>query len=543
MLVGHNLKYDYSVIKVDYGIELENLYDTMLAAQLMEYAQTVKPAGYFTLESCVRRWVDKIAYSAQGDLFAPSITKEIRKSFSSIGDSDFTSAQIYYGAYDALYTLLLSKCLRGGAEGVDLTASVNQENEFLKVLADMELNGMPADTGLFLDASKEAEEITSELRLNLLEHKDINWDSPKQVNTVLKELGVDTSIVDKKTGEIKESVGKIVIAKQTAKFPLLSKYIAYKEADKKCKAYGHKFLRHWNPTSGRIHTSFMQLMVTGRTSSSSPNMQNIPRDKMYRQAFRPLEGNVFVAADFSNQEMRVLAELSQDVALLKAVSTSDVHWETAKLIYKDPNLPKDSVERQYAKTINFLMLFGGGPKKLSEAFGLSMAEAKQIIKRYFDTFPGLEPYFHREGVIAKEQGYIVVNEITKRRANLPFWDKYKFCKDHITYFRARGYDIRPEILDTYQYLDSKYQRLAQNYRIQATAADISKVTGIVLRRYAKKFKFKILLLIHDEWILECPEYMANTVKRILEKACAEAVSYFLNIPIPADAGISQYWTK
>lgn len=353
-IFAHNVKFDYTVVYMDYGLELENVFDTMLASQLVDYEQE-KEKGLFTLESCVRRHVDPYAYTSQLNLFAPAYTKDTRKSFSSIKDEDFTPSQIYYGAADAAYTYILGKRLRKIAAEQGLTPAVEQENEFVKVLADMEINGLPTDRDLFIDASKEAVSIAENLRKDLEMVAEINWDSPKQVNSVFKSIGVDTLIIDKKTGELKESVGKIVIEKQAAKFPVLKEYIAYKLADKKRKAYGEKFLRHVNPVDGRVHSSFLQLMSTGRTSSSSPNLQNIPRDKKYRESFRPDDGFVFVAADFSNQEMRILADFSQDLNLLTAVAEKDVHLATAKIVYDNPFLTKDSEERQYAKSINFLL--------------------------------------------------------------------------------------------------------------------------------------------------------------------------------------------
>jgi DNA polymerase-1 len=355
LVYAHNVKFDYTVIKIDYGLELENVFDTMLVSQLVDY-ELDKEKGSFSLESCVRRHVDPSAYSNQLNLFSPAYTKDLRKTFSSIKDEDdFTPSQLYYGGADVAFTYALGKRLKIIAEEQGVVGGVEQENQFVKVLADMEINGVFTDRDLFLEASKEAYKRADELGEDLKRHYDINWDSPKQVAKVLKELGVDVLIIDKKSGEIKESVGKIVIEKQAARFPILKEYIEYKLADKKRKAYGEKFLRHVNPVDGRIHTSFLQLMSTGRTSSSGPNMQNIPRDAAYRKAFRPEEGNVFVAADFSSQEMRVLADFSGDKNMIKAVSAGDVHLETARIMYDNPHLTKESEERQYAKSTNFLI--------------------------------------------------------------------------------------------------------------------------------------------------------------------------------------------
>lgn len=276
-----------------------------------------------------------------------------------------------------------------------------------------------------MDASANARIRTVEMLAELEAISQINWNSPKQVNEIFKGMGVDTLILDKKTGEIKESVGKIQLEKQQAKFPVLSLYISYKKEDKKCKAYGEKFLRHVNPQSGRIHTSLLQLKDTGRTGSSGPNMQNIPRDPLFRHAFHTGEHSSFVIADFSNQEMRLLGYYAQDKGLLTAFSQgSDIHLETAKITFNDPTLEKESKERQWAKSINFLIGYGGGAKKLSENFGVPLAQAKDVLKIYHNSFSGLDPYFKIVGQQARDDGYVLINNITRRRGpanNYEIW--------------------------------------------------------------------------------------------------------------------------
>lgn len=215
-------------------------------------------------------------------------------------------------------------------------------------------------------------------------------------------------------------------------------YIQYKIEGKKCNAYGEKFLRHVNPQSGRVHTSFLQLKDTGRTGSSGPNMQNIPRDKTYRSAFHTGDASSFVIADFSNQEMRILAEFSQDENLLKAFERgSDIHLETAKITFNDETLTKESVERQWAKSINFLIAYGGGAKKLSETFGVPLGQAKDVLKIYMHAFSGLDPYFKRSGLFTRQDGYVYINDTTGRRAPLNNYDTWLWLKHNIT--RAKSY--------------------------------------------------------------------------------------------------------
>lgn len=404
----------------------------------------------------------------------------------------------------------------------------------------MELNGVYLDADKWLNTARQIEIDAQEARNKLDDLSPINWDSPKQACAYLKGVGVDVLILDKNTGGIKESVGKIGLMKQSARFPVLQIYLEYKTLKKKAVAYGEKFLRHINPHTGRIHSSFMQIMRTGRTSSSNPNIQNITRGDVFRSAFMAEEGNTLIVADFSNQEMRVIADKSQDVNLIAAFKANrDIHLETARLTFNDPDLDKDSEERQMAKSINFLAAFGGGAKKLSENFGISMLRAKNTLKAYFLAFPALKEYFNIQGQIAKENGYILCNPFSGRRSYIPFWENYQKVKRYVEVEKAKNAEIHPKIESAYSYWDSKIQRWAQNIPIQSTAADISKRAGVLLRAFSKKVPFKIIIFAHDEWVLECPVEIKHTVSKILEKCCLDASREFTtHVEIPAKSVIS-----
>lgn len=270
----------------------------MLAAQIVECGLDA-PKGHYTLEQCVARYV-RPYYTRQGNLFAPTITKDIRSSFAQVSNAPFSAEQIYYGAFDIETSYVLHKKLLQIGKQDDLLRIFELEFNFLKVLGDMELNGVYLDADKWLKTARSVEIKTEEIRKQLDELEPINWDSPKQAVVYLKGVGVDVLILDKKTGEIKESVGKIGLQKQAARFPILNTYLEYKTLKKKAVAYGEKFLRHINPHTGRVHSSFMQIMRTGRTSSTNPNIQNITRGDVYRSAFMAEEGNTLVVADFSN---------------------------------------------------------------------------------------------------------------------------------------------------------------------------------------------------------------------------------------------------
>lgn len=538
-VVGHNLKYDYQVIRTNYDITLENVWDTMLAAQVIECGLEA-PKGHYSLEQTVARYVRQY-YSPQGNLFAPTVTKQIRSSFSDIGDKDFSFEQIYYGAFDVEAAYALKKKLLAKAQELDLINTLTLEFDFLKVLGDMELNGIYLDKEQWIQNARIVETSAEQLRQELLAIKDINWDSPKQAVSYLKEVGVDVLTLDKKTGEIKESVGRIVLLKQEARFPILKTYLEYKLLKKKAVSYGEKFLRHINPHSDRVHSSFMQIMRTGRISSTNPNLQNISRGDVYRSAFMAEDDDVLVVADFSNQEARLIADKSGDPNMLKACGAgTDFHLEVAKIAYNNPDLTKESEERRLAKSIGFLIGYGGGAKKLADQFGISMQEAKETIRWYYGVFSKLEAYFKAQGELTRKNGYILINEVSGRKSFIPFYEKYVQVKSYIERQKARGGDVRPEATEWFSYHNSKIQRWSQNVPIQGTAADIGKYAGILLRKYAQKIPFKIVLFVHDEIILQCPASLAGTVAKILEKCCLEASRAYTNhLDIPAKAVITK----
>ena len=515
----------------------------MIAAQIIECGKDA-PKGHFTLEQCVARYV-RAYYSGQGNLFAPTVTKKVRTSFSTIGDAPFTLEQIYYGAMDVEATALLKKKLFEKARELDLKRTLKLEFEFIKVLGDMELNGIFLEGNRWLSNAQEVAKQAKSLHDQLLAQFDINWDSPKQAVTALKGIGVDVLTLDKKTGEIKESVGRLVLLKQEAKFSILKTYLDYKMLKKKAVSYGDKFLRHINPYSGRVHSSFMQVMRTGRISSTNPNLQNISRGDVYRSAFMAEEGHSFVVADFSNQEARIIADKSGDPNMIKACgSGTDFHLEIAKIAFNDPNLTKDSEERRIAKSIGFLIAYGGGAKKLSEQFDIPITRAKSLIRGYYDSFPKLEAYFSNQGLEAKNFGYVVCNPVSGRKSFVPFFDDYLECKKYMEKCRLTYTDPHPAIRDAYSYWDSKIQRWAQNIPVQGTAADIGKRAGVLLRKFAKKIPFKIVLFVHDEIILECPDEFSHTVAKILEKCCLDASrEYTTHLDIPAKAVITKIWNK
>jgi len=440
IIIGHNLKFDYQVIKDNYGVELVRVFDTMLATQILECGKSpLSKKGWFGLEGVCNRYLDVHLYGAQGTLFRPPITKEIRKSFLNVGNDPFSISQLLYAALDVEAVFRLYKPLRLKLASSELEATNSLEGEFMFVLADMELAGIWLNQTQWLANYRETLRTTETLRNELFAVHAINWDSWQQVLPVMKSYNVDVSIIDKETGDIKESVSRQVLQKQVGVNPILSTYLTYKQFKKETSTYGEGFLKYVNPISGRVHSSFMQIMRTGRTSSTNPNIQNIKRGAVYRSAFQADEGDVFVAADFSNIEARILADKCGDPAFRAAFENDgDYHLATARIAFDNPLLTKDSEERSLAKNINFSIAYGGGAGTLYEKYRVPLRRGRELIDRVYKGFPKLREYFDKQGAFAKEHGYVIANEITKRRSYIPFFEEYKNYKAHIEYFRARG---------------------------------------------------------------------------------------------------------
>ena len=525
LVIGHNIKYDYEVIKLNYGISLNKVYDTMLACQIEENGTPLK-RGWFTLESCVRRYVDRWAYSTQTYLGEPYVTKKVRDGFHK-HEGDFSNEQILYGAKDTYYAYALY--LKLGTNPV-----TDFENEFLIAAAEMELCGMPINPLKWEDIYVGNKEIEVSYTTKLKEYHDINWNSPQQIKPILKGMGFDLSMIDKKTGELKDTINAKVIEKYMSN-PLIYSYLQYKYYQKMCSTYGLKFLKHRSPVTGRIHTSIHQLKDTGRTSSGDPNLQNIKKEGPFRGAFECPEGYSFVSSDYSNQELRVLAELADEKVMQEAFNTKvDIHLATARAAFNNPDLDREAPERSKAKTLNFGITYGSGASNLAKSTGVSIKDAKELIKKYLDGFPALKPYFDEWGDRFRELGYLMISDFTGRKFTPYYYKEYQWCK--------LNKSKHPAIENRYSYLGSKMQRTAQNYRIQGLAAEMSKRACVYMLEWTNVCQ--LALMVHDELIVICKDENVELAKAAL-KDCMQRAFYFYckKVDISVDVTVSKVWKK
>jgi len=297
----------------------------------------------------------------------------------------------------------------------------------------------------------------------------------------------------------------------------------FRQLDKLLGTYVDALPRMVNPETGRLHTSFNQtIAATGRLSSSDPNLQNIPiRREMgaeIRRGFVPAEGHVFVSADYSQIELRILAHYSEDPAFVEAFrADEDIHRQTAALIFGVERTDVTRDMRDRAKTVNFAVIYGIGPFSLAQRLGITNAEAKEFIDRYFERFPGVRRYLDEQIELARTQGY--VETLTGRRRYIPE-------------IGSKNFNIR-----------SFGERAATNAPIQGSSADLIKIAMIRIHEDLRegRIRGRMLLQVHDELLFEVPrgeEHAALEAIRERMEAAAELI-----VPLKVEYGIGDNWLE
>lgn len=515
--VGHNIKFDYKVLKNNFGVVMENIHDTMLGEQVL-YTGISQKKGFYSLEATLMRYTGLNYYSDQLSLFTPYAPKRIREEISRNILNPFSDAELYYMCTDVVSAYKVYREQLKKLKEENLLAVAEEESDVALAVGDMELNGLKIDVKKWLQNASWAVGKKEEQLEVLNKVANINWNSHLQVKKIFKERGIDLNVNGK------ESVEEKALAKYKDD-KLVSTYLAYKGFEKLNSTYGLSFLKHV-AEDGRIHSNFQQIMVTGRMSSSSPNLQNIPSKKegfpegnWWREAFIPEKGNCFVIADYNSQEIRVVAQLAGEPKMKEALEKGvDIHYLTASLIYKKAIEFVTKLERSIGKKTNFSVLYGSGPGNLADNIGKSYFEAKKIIDAFYKAYPTLKKYFDTGYKLALERGYILIDEVIGRKSYIS---------------SERDSKTLAEIY-----------RHNQNYKIQGNGANITKRALKYLREYDKSGLLKLVLTVHDEIVIECKIEDAEECKKVLQ-FCMEKASRDFNggVTIPADAIINQVWLK
>ena len=477
--------------------------------------------------------------------------------------------------------------------------SIELDNRFVIVLSYIEYCGMKLDVNKWLKRlgkiKNEAEELRVKLDSYIIDngyekfidrqgnlfspglHTSINWNSAAQVILLFEMMGVDVEVVDK--GVTKKTTEASQLAKQVDKFPILETYVRYKECQKNIGTYGENWIRLINPVSGRIHTSYKQLMNTGRLSSGGrnkatgeayPNFQNIPSDEETRSCFVAEEGNTLIGCDYTGQEQIVLVNKCLDSNLLEFYrkDLGDMHSFVASKMYPElDGMPLDDIKkkhkdkRQAAKVAGFAINYGGSGKGIADQLNLSLVQGQHIYDSYFKAFPGLKSYFDKAKKFGLQNGYVLISEVTGKKSyvdnydwymeqkekidNNTFWDSYKKHKANNTpTFRELK-----KVVQAYSMKKGDIERMSLNYPIQGESSEITKLSCVLFwHEYLVPnkllFTVRFVNTIHDENLIECPLSLADECAKALQQAMEKAGTKFCKtIPLKADPCVAPYWKK
>ncbi len=503
--IGQNIKYEAMVL-MQYGIRLEGIaFDTMVASYCLNPA---KP----------NHNLDDIAMEQLGLRITP-ITELIGTGRSEITMDQVPIEKVYrYGCQDSDITFRLANVLGEKLKEKGQDELFRQiEMPLVMILADIEWAGVAIDTELLAEFSKEMEKSLAALTKKI--HKEagqeFNINSPKQLSEILfDKLGLPV-VKKTKTGA---STNVEVLLELSEIHPLPKEILKFRELSKLKSTYVDALPLLVNPKTHRVHTSFNQTVTaTGRLSSSEPNLQNIPvrteEGRKIRRAFVAPRGCVLVSADYSQIELRVLAQMCGDESLVKAFREGfDIHRYTAGLIFNvDPSAVTDSM-RNSAKTVNFGVLYGMGPFSLAKSLGITNEAAKDFIKAYFDRYPSVKKYLEDTVEQARKDGYVS------------------------TAFKRRRY--LPEILSKDMRVKAFAERTAINAPLQGTASDVIKIAmcRIAGKLAALKSGARMISQVHDELLFEVPKDEVKTLVPVLRKEMQEAVSFKVPMEVSVKAG-------
>lgn len=566
--IGVNLGFDYKMILGNYGWRCKNLNDLMINEMVIMGGYTrhdMRKAGYklgYSMAALAKRYLNIDLQSNQLSLFPDLVAyKDTGKEFVT-HTGPFTSKQVLYGTNDVKIPLMIWAHQRKRIEKEDLELIRQLENHYLIPSSEMEFNGAYIDpikwdkTYHYYSIKKGWAKFELYCLLSNIglydEYRGINWRSTKQVIKLFNQLGIDTKILDKKKSrdqgeEVwKNSLEKKYLKKKKNEHPIVELYLSFKEYDKLTNTYGHKFLRHINEKTNRLHTSYWQMVKTGR-SSSSPNLQNIPRGALHRRCFtNQYTDTILVVGDYNGQELRIVADKSCEKAMIdEFVNGGDVHALTASTLYGRKITKDNPKERYNGKVFNFATIYGASPKALSENLDIPLEEAKRLSKNYFKGYKKIDLFLKGVRARALKHGVIDIDPVTKRK----HWHLYQKQYEELEYFiqkwKANGWEIPPKINSWYWSAKGKIERDAGNYVIQGTAASMTKLALIYFFTWIKTSnlldKVWLVNVIHDEIVVECKVDLAEEVRSNLKRCMESAGSRFCKVPIIADPKITKVW--
>lgn len=521
--ISYKVKSDYIILKSN-EIEYNNIkYDAEIAGY------NLNPTDKNTLEEMAKKYIDidideymsnefddqKEKSSNQINLF-DNINKE---------NADIEKKEKYYNALVCYCIAKLEKVTIKKLEEVGSLALFNNiEMPLVPILAQMQFNGMIVDEQELKDFGKTLKEQLDTLTKEIysLCGEEFNINSHQQLGRILFEklkLPVYKKTKNGYTTDVE------VLEKLKGEHPVIEKILEYRTLTKLNSTYVEGLIPYVNPKTNKIHSSFHQtITATGRISSTDPNLQNIPTraelGKQIRKAFKPAEGNIYIDADYSQIELRVLAHISQDENMIYAFKHGeDIHKQAASKVFNIPIEEVTKEQRSSAKAVNFGIVYGISDFGLANQIGVSNKKAKEYINQYLEKYSGIKHFMDDVVESAKEKGYVE------------------------TLFGRRRYI--PEIRSTNYMVRQFGSRVAMNTPIQGTAADIMKIAMINVDKTLKEQKIngKIVLQIHDELLLEVSKEHKEQAKKILKECMEKAMELSVPLEVEISEGYSWYEVK
>ena len=502
--VFHNAKFDLKMLLHHFDLEVRGLFDTLLASQLIGAGRNEGGHGLAAVSD--RHLGELVDKSMQVSDWSGRLTEE----------------QYEYAAKDAALMLPLYEKLSAGLRELKLEEVATLEFESALPIAAMELAGMALDAdcwrGVVVNLERAHEVLSDELKRELAagvpqltlfgEPPNINLDSPTQVTEALGNMGIKI-----------EGTRSWQLQPLSKEHPAIEKLLEYRSVQKLLSSYGLALLEHINPVTGRIHADFRQMGATGgRMSCSDPNLQQVPNTPEYRSCFRAPAGRKLVIADYSQIELRILADWSQDTALVKALlSGEDLHCVTASQMFGISLEQVSKDQRAAAKQLNYGIMYGLGAPGLGARIGCSLEEAESLLRKYFEAYSGVAAFLRDAADRA------VGDRESRTRSG------------RLIYFSFDAND-RSQVGAT--------QRLGKNAPIQGSSADIIKRALALLYEALKPIDARIVNCIHDEIVIEVAGAQADECAAIMDREMIAAAREFIrSVPVTVDIVVGDAWLK
>jgi DNA polymerase I-like protein with 3'-5' exonuclease and polymerase domains len=506
--IAHNAKFDAKFLKHNLGVDLGGLFDTLLASQLVGAGDIEERHG---LETVAGRYLNEL------------VDKSERLSNWNL---ELTEAQLEYAARDAAILLPLREKLIERLKSESLVRVAQLEFECVMPVVDIELAGFFMHKDRWLEqlgiVEKRRMELAEQLQEVLAEEssqgslfggpqrEDINLDSQQQLTKALTRLGIP----------VPESTRNWKLQPLAAQYPVIATLLEYRTVQKALTSYGTNMIDMINPVTRRLHADFRQIGApTGRFACTNPNIQQVPHAVEYRRCFSGFpEGRKLIIADYSQIELRILAEFSADRGFMDAFNTgADLHRVTASQVF---NAPLDQVtkeQRDFAKRLNFGVVYGIGAQRFALMTGLSVGDAENVLRKYFGTYRELDTYLRDAANRA----------VSERQARTGSGRLVRFRYDE---------NDRQQI--------SMTQRNGKNTPIQGTSADILKRALRLLKDELSNTNAQIVNIIHDEIVVEADADEAQDIAAKVERImCAAGQEYLKTVPVKVEIEIADEWVK